>query len=100
MPHNSFILALIAAYFAVVKDGRPYLRPGKVAAVKVIAVDAVAAEQPSIVAQTASDVSKDGADRASGRNPTNTPPEAGQNSPGYGDAPGSVHACALPPRNC
>jgi hypothetical protein len=36
---KSFILALIAAYLAIFKDWRPYLSPGEVGTIKVIAVD-------------------------------------------------------------
>ena len=36
---KSFILALIAAYLAVFRDWRPYLSPGEVGTIKVIAVD-------------------------------------------------------------
>jgi hypothetical protein len=36
---KSFILALIAAYLAIFEDWRPYLSPGEVGTIKVIAVD-------------------------------------------------------------
>src|SRR5690349_18963620 len=36
---KSFILALIACYLAVFRDWRPYLAPGEIGTIKIIAVD-------------------------------------------------------------
>ena len=36
---KSFILALIAVYLAIFRDWRPYLSPGEVGTIKVMAVD-------------------------------------------------------------